>query len=171
MKKVELFAGMGLLALLGIWVGMCGGYAWAQTHPKDFSNADYERVRLDMSYPEIAKILGGEGVDLGIVFYIWKDDNLKVGFQNNKLYATSLISPGKTGPAHDRLDSEIQKLVQARRSPNSLSYEDVVRVVGKPGEKYNVKRYEWKNSKKARVWIDFKDGKAIEKQAMGFPAD
>jgi hypothetical protein len=84
MKKVKLFAGTGLLALIGIWVGICGGNAWAQTPPKYFSNADYERVRLGMSYSEIMKILGGEGVDLGIIFYIWKDDNLKVGFQNNK---------------------------------------------------------------------------------------
>jgi hypothetical protein len=61
--------------------------------------------------------------------------------------------------------------VQDRKSPSSLSYEDVVRVVGRPGEKYDVKRYECKSSKKARVWIDFKNGKAIEKQAMGFPAD
>ena len=171
MKKVTLFAGMGLLALLWIWAGICGGNALAQSPPKDFSNVDYERVRLGMSYPEIVKILGGEGVDLGIAFYIWKDDNLKVGFQKNKWYGTSLINPGKTGPAYDRLDSEIQKLVQAGKRPETLSYKDVVRVVGKPGEKYDVKRYEWKNSMKARVWIDFKEGKAIEKQAMGFPAD
>jgi len=71
-----LLAGLGFLATLGLWVAVSGGNAWAQTPPKDFTNADYERVSLGMSYSEVVKILGKEGVDTGLIFYIWKDDNL-----------------------------------------------------------------------------------------------
>jgi hypothetical protein len=171
MKKATLSAGIRFLLLIELFVTVFAGNAWAQTPPKDFTNADYERVRLGMSYPEVAKILGSEGVDAGIVFYVWKDDNLKVGFKDSKYSDLSLISPGKTGPAFDRLFEEIQKLVRAGKNPSSLSYEDVAKIVGRPGEKYDVKRCVWKNSKKAQVIIEFKNGKAIEKQAMGFPAE
>jgi hypothetical protein len=117
------------------------------------------------------KTLGREGVDSGMLFCIWKDDNLKVGFKDNKFSQKSLIVPGISGPAHERLDGELKKLTQARKDWSTLSYEDVVKSVGKPGEKYDVKRYVWKNSKNAVITVDFKDGKAIEKQAMGFPLE
>jgi tRNA A-37 threonylcarbamoyl transferase component Bud32 len=141
---------------------------------------NYDLVTAGLSWTEVNRILGATGLESGAVFYVWEDENLKVGFVDSRVSVISYINPGSASQSYQRLWDEIRRsgqsaiaagdiLVSRPERQFKVTMEDVRRIVGKRGKAYDAKRFEWRFPEHGEIWVDFRDGKAIGKAAVGFP--
>lgn len=135
----------------------------AQT--KFVTEEDYRKVELGMTFKEAEKIFGVEGIQDTTVIYIWPDNNLQVEWVEGKINSYSTVSPMlKEGEVNG-----YEKLKAACKGPDgpmtyNQTYEDVVKLIGKEGQKPDWVRYVWWVNKYKKIKIVFKDGNVSSKE-------
>ncbi len=114
----------------------------AQT--KFVSEEDYRKVELGMTFEEAEKIFGVNGTLDTTVIYVWPENNLQVEWVEGKInsYSTSstMLKEGEI--------NGYEKLKEACAGPDgpmthNQTYEDVVKLIGKEGQKPDWDRYLW----------------------------
>jgi len=134
----------------------------AQT--KFVSEEDYRKVELGMTIDEAVKIFGVEGTLDTTLIYIWPDNNLQVEWVDGKINSFSTTSAMlKEGQING-----YEKLKEACTGPDgpmtiNQTYEDVVKLIGKEGQKPDWVRYIWWVNKYKSIKIEFEDGKVKSK--------
>ncbi len=125
----------------------------------------YRKVELGMSLKETDKIFEVEGILDTTLIYIWPDNNLQVEWINGKIISYSTTSSMlKEGEANG-----YDMLKEACNGPDgpmtyNQTYEDVVKLLGKEGQKPEWDRYIWRVNEYKTIKIDFKNDKIISKQ-------
>jgi len=132
--------------------------------PKFVSEEDYRKVELGMTHGEAVKIFGVEGTLDTTLIYVWPDNNLQVEWVAGKInsYSTTslLLKEGEI--------NGYEKLKEACAGPDgpmtyNQTYEDVVKLIGKEGQKPDWVRYIWWVNKYKSIKIEFEDGKVKSK--------
>lgn len=135
----------------------------AQT--KFVTEEDYRKVELGMTYEEAEKIFGVKGTLDTTLIYIWPENNLQVEWVDGKIssYSTSstMLKEGEV--------NGYEKLKEACNGPDgpmthNQTYEEVVKLIGKEGQKPDWDRYIWWVNDYKKIKIVFKDGKVKSKQ-------
>ena len=136
---------------------------FAQT--KYVTEESYRKVELGMTFEEAEKIFDVKGTLDTTVIYIWPENNLQVEWIKGKInsYSTS-SSMLKEGQING-----YEKLKEACNGPDgpmtyNKTYEDVVNLIGKEGQKPDWDRYLWWVNKYKKIKIVFKDGKVKSKE-------
>ena len=135
----------------------------AQT--KFVSEEDYRKVELGMSFEEAEKIFGINGTLDTTLIYVWPENNLQVEWVEGKINSYSTTSAMLK---EDEVNG-YEKLKEACAGPdgpmtNNQTYEDVVKLIGKEGQKPDWDRYLWWVNKYKKIKIVFKDGKVKSKE-------
>ncbi len=134
----------------------------AQT--KFVSEEDYRKVELGMTLDESVKIFGVEGTLDTTLIYVWPENNLQVEWVNGKINSYSTTSAMlKEGEING-----YEKLKEACAGPDgpmtyNQTYEDVVKLIGKEGQKPDWVRYIWWVNEYKKIQIVFEDGKVNSK--------
>jgi hypothetical protein len=135
----------------------------AQT--KFVTKEDYRKVELGITYEEAEKIFGVKGTLDTTLIYVWPQNNLQVEWVEGKITSYSTTSAMlKEGEING-----YEKLKEACNGPDgpmtyNQSYEDVVKLIGKEGQKPDWDRYLWWVNKYKKIKIVFKDGKVKSKE-------
>ncbi len=135
----------------------------AQT--KFVTKADYRKVELGITYEEAEKIFGVKGTLDTTLIYVWPQNNLQVEWVEGKITSYSTTSAMlKEGEING-----YEKLKEACNGPDgpmtyNQSYEDVVKLICKEGQKPDWDRYLWWVNKYKKIKIVFKDGKVKSKE-------
>ena len=117
-----------------------------------------------MTHGEAVKIFGVEGTLDTTLIYVWPDNNLQVEWVAGKInsYSTTslLLKEGEI--------NGYEKLKEACAGPDgpmtyNQTYEDVVKLIGKEGQKPDWVRYIWWVNKYKSIKIEFEDGKVKSK--------
>lgn len=135
----------------------------AQT--KFVSEEDYRKVELGMSFEEAEKIFGINGTLDTTLIYVWPENNLQVEWVEGKIKSYSTTSAMLK---EDEVNG-YEKLKEACAGPdgpmtNNQTYEDVVKLIVKEGQKPDWDRYLWWVNKYKKIKIVFKDGKVKSKE-------
>jgi hypothetical protein len=116
---------------------------------EEFVNRDdYQKIEQGMTYDEVVELLGQEGTLDSTEAYIWKDENLLVEWKDGNMLSFSTAG------------------LAQKENPNqrkNLSYEDVVKLIGKEGEKPDKVRYLWPVSAYQKIRVEFRDEEVISK--------
>ncbi|MGB5528830.1 MAG: hypothetical protein WBQ32_02585 [Ignavibacteriaceae bacterium] len=135
----------------------------AQT--KFVSEEDYRKVELGMTFEDAENIFGVQGILDTTLIYIWPDNNLQVEWVEGKInsYSTSstMLKDGEI--------NGYETLKEACAGPEgpmsySKTYEEVVKLIGKEGQKPDWDRYLWWVNKYKKIKIVFQDGKVKSKE-------
>jgi hypothetical protein len=133
---------------------------------EEFVNRDdYQKIEQGMTYREVVDILGQEGTIDSTIAYVWKDENLQVEWKDGRM--SSFSTAGL--PQQDSAVNGYAMVNEASKDPEkpferkNLSYKDIVKLIGKPGEKSDKVRYLWPVSAYQKLRIEFRDGKVISK--------
>jgi hypothetical protein len=135
----------------------------AQT--KFVSEEVYRKVELGMTFDEAEKIFGVKGTLDTTLIYVWPENNLQVEWVNGKINSYSTTSAMlKEGEING-----YEKLKEACTGPDgpmthNQTYEDVVKLIGKEGQKPDWDRYLWWVNKYKKIKIVFKDGRVKSKE-------
>ena len=126
---------------------------------------DYRKVELGMTYAEVEKIFGVKGTLDTTLIYVWPENNLQVEWVNGKINSYSTTS----AMLKDDEINGYEKLKKACAGPDgpmthNQTYEDVVELIGKEGQKPDWDRYLWWVNKYKKIKIVFKDGKVKSKE-------
>jgi hypothetical protein len=125
----------------------------------------YSKVELGMSLEEAERIFGVIGTLDTTMIYIWPENNLQVEWINGKIISYSTTSSMlKEGQANG-----YDILKEACKGPDgpmtyNQTYKDVVKLLGKEGQKPEWDRYIWWVTEYKTIKIVFKDDKIISKQ-------
>lgn len=135
----------------------------AQT--KLVSEKDYDNVKMGMTLEEAEKIFGVDGTLDTTLIYIWPENNLQVEWINGKIntYLTigTMLKEGNV--------NGYEKLKEVCSGPDgpltySKTYAEVVKLIGKEGQKPDWVRYVWWVDKYTTIKLVFKDGKVNSKE-------
>jgi hypothetical protein len=135
----------------------------AQT--KLVNEKDYDNVKMGMTLEEAEKIFGVEGTLDTTLIYIWPENNLQVEWINGKIntYLTigTMLKEGNV--------NGYEKLKEVCSGPNgpltySKTYAEVVKLIGKEGQKPDWVRYVWWVDKYTTIKLIFKEGKVNSKE-------
>jgi len=132
---------------------------------KFVSEEDYRKVELGMSFEETENIFGVTGTLDTTLIYVWPENNLQVEWVEGKINSYSTTSAMlKEGEING-----YEKLKEACAGANgpmthNQTYEDVVKLIGKDGQKPDWDRYLWWVNKYKKIKIVFKDGKVKSKE-------
>ena len=135
----------------------------AQT--KFVTEEDYRKVELGMTYAETEKIFCTKGILDTTLIYVWPENNLQVEWVKGKINSYSTTSAMlKEGEING-----YEKLKKACAGPDgpmtyNQTYEDVVKLIGKEGQKPDWDRYLWWVNKYKKIKIVFQDGKVKSKE-------
>lgn len=135
----------------------------AQT--KFVTEEDYRKVELGMSFEEVENIFGVTGTLDTTLIYIWPENNLQVEWVDEKINSYSTTSAMlKAGEING-----YEKLKEACAGPDgpmtyNQTYVDVVKQIGKEGQKPDWERYLWWVNKYKKIKIVFQDGKVKSKE-------
>jgi hypothetical protein len=138
-------------------------FSIAQT--KFVNEKDYRKVDMGMNLEEVEKIFGVNGTLDTTLIYVWPDNNLQVEWVDGKINSYSTTSTMlKEGEVNG-----YEKLKEACKGPDgpmtyNKTYEEVVKLIGKKGQKPNWDRYLWWVNKFKKIKIVFKDGKVKSKE-------
>ena len=151
------------LLLISILLIMSTVLSIAQS--KFVNEKDYDNVKMGMTLEEAEKIFGVKGTLDTTLIYIWPDNNLQVEWVNGKIntYLTAGTSI-KEGNFNG-----YEKLKEACSGPDgpltySKTYEEVVKLIGKEGQKPDWVRYVWWVDKYTTIKLIFKEGKVNSKE-------
>jgi hypothetical protein len=135
----------------------------AQT--KFVTEESYREIELGMTLDETEEIFGVAGILDTTLIYIWPDNNLQVEWVEGKIvsYSTtsSMLKEGESN-GYDIL-KEACKGPEGPMTYNQ-TYEDVVKLLDKEGQKPDWERYLWWVNEYKTIKIVFKDDKIISKQ-------
>jgi hypothetical protein len=132
---------------------------------KFVNEKDYRKVDLGMTFEEVEKIFGVEGTLDTTLIYIWPDNNLQVEWINGKINSYSTTSTMlKEGEING-----YETLKEACNGPEgpmtyNKTYEEVVKLIGKEGQKPEWVRFLWWVNKYKKITIVFKNRKVNSKQ-------
>ena len=135
----------------------------AQT--KFVTEEDYRKVELGMSFEEAENIFGVTGTLDTTLIYVWPENNLQVEWVDEKINSYSTTSAMlKAGEING-----YEKLKEACAGPDgpmthNQTYEDVVKLIGKEGQKPDWDRYLWWINKYKKIKIVFQYGKVKSKE-------
>ena len=135
----------------------------AQT--KFVTEEDYRKVELGMSFEEAENIFGVTGTFDTTLIYVWPENNLQVEWVDEKINSYSTTSAMlKAGEING-----YEKLKEACAGPDgpmtyNQTYEDVVKLIGKEGQKPDWDRYLWWINKYKKIKIVFQYGKVKSKE-------
>ena len=138
-------------------------FSIAQT--KFVNEKDYRKIDMGMNLEEVEKIFGVNGTLDTTLIYVWLDNNLQVEWVDGKINSYSTTSTMlKEGEVNG-----YEKLKEACNGPDgpmtyNKTYEEVVKLIGKEGQKPDWVRYLWWVNKYKKITIVFKDGKVNSKQ-------
>jgi hypothetical protein len=144
--------------------------------------ANYEKIKPDMSYEEVEKILGSEGEETRTSSsgnreyksYKWKGDNyvsIYVNFTDNKMASKS--QAGLKGSSSAKT-ADITKAMY-EKIENGMDLKEVEEIIGSKGEetssskigKYESSAYRWKGEKYSFITVRLRDGKVQSKSQYG----
>ena len=141
------------------------------------SIANYEKLKLDMSYDDVKGVMGSGGEETSssgsgdneYKNYRWKDDNknMYVSFRNDK--ATSIRYSGYPSAGAPR-DADLSK-DKYDKIKNGMSYSDVKEIIGSDGiltsssksSSSESKSYTWRGEKYSSVRATFRNGELSSK--------
>ena len=132
---------------------------------KFVTEENYRKVELGMTLEETEKIFGVKGTLDTTLIYIWLENNLQVEWVNGKINSYSTTSTMlKEGEVNG-----YEKLKEACNGPDgpmtyNKTYEEVVKLIGKEGQKPDWIRYLWWVNKYKKIKIVFRDGKVNSKE-------
>jgi len=135
----------------------------AQT--KFVSEEDYRKVELGMTFDEAEKIFGVKGTLDTTLIYVWPENNLQVEWVEGKINSYSTTSAMlKEGEINGY--EKLKEACSGSDGPmtHNQTYEDVVKLIGKDGQKPDWDRYLWWVNKYKKIKIVFKDGKVKSKE-------
>ena len=151
------------LFIIFVFLSISSVLSVAQT--KFVTEDDYRKVELGMTYAEAEKIFGVKGTLDTTVIYVWPKNNLQVEWVQGKINSYSTTSAMlKEGEING-----YEKLKEACAGPDgpmtyNQTYEDVVKLIGKEGQKPDWDRYLWWVNKFKKIKIVFQDGKVKSKE-------
>ena len=131
-----------------------------------FVNAkDYDNVKMGMTLEEAEEVFGVKGTLDTTLIYIWPENNLQVEWVDGKISTYSTTG----GMLKDGAVNGYEKLKEACTGSNgplthSKTYEEVVKLIGKEGQKPDWARYIWWVDKYTTIKLVFKDGKVNSKE-------
>ena len=151
------------LLLISILLITSTFFSIAQT--KFVKESDYDNVKMGMTLEEAEKIFGVEGTLDTALIYIWPENNLQVEWVNGKIntYLTlgSMLKEGNVN-GYEKL----KEVCSGSNGPLTYSktYAEVVKLIGKEGQKPDWVRYIWWVDKNTTIKLVFKDGKVNSKE-------
>jgi len=133
---------------------------------EEFVSRDgYQKIEQGMSYDEVVELLGQEGTLDSTEAFIWKDENLLVEWKDGNMVSFSTAGLAQKDSAVNgyALVKEASKDPENLNQRKNLSYEEVVKLIGKTGEKPDKVRYLWPVSAYQKIRVEFRDEEVISK--------
>jgi hypothetical protein len=135
----------------------------AQT--KFVDEESYRKIELGITLEETEKIFGVKGTLDTTLIYVWPDNNLQVEWVDQKINSYSTTST----LLKDNEINGYEKLKEACAGPDgpmtyNQTYKDVVKLIGKEGQKPDWKRYLWWVNKYKKIKIVFENKKVKSKE-------
>ncbi|MDH3268238.1 MAG: hypothetical protein OEM46_05220 [Ignavibacteria bacterium] len=152
------------MKLFTIFILLAISTAFSIAQTKFVTEEDYRKVESGMTFEEAEKIFGVEGTLDTTLIYLWPDNNLQVEWVEGKINSYSTSSTMfKKGEVNG-----YEKLKEACTGPDgpmtyNQTYEDVVKLIGKEGQKPEWVRYIWWVNEYKKIKIVFEDGKVNSK--------
>lgn len=142
------------------------------------SIANYEKIKLDMSYDDVKGIMGSDGEETSSSSagkyeykrYKWQNDNktINVSFRNDKAQTVSYSGYPSAGAPRDA-DLSMDKYNQIK---NGQEYDKVKEIIGSDGmlisssrtSTSELKTYTWRGDKYSTITVSFRNGEVSSKR-------
>ena len=128
---------------------------------------DYSSIKKGMTYSEVVEIIGLEGKLDSSETYIWKEENLMIEWSKGKMVSYGTANQALSDSAVDGYKL-IKKAIVDPSNPlkqKNLTYDDVVKIIGKAGVKSDKVTYLWPTASGVKIRITFK-GKTVVNKGM-----
>jgi hypothetical protein len=126
---------------------------------------DYFSIKEGITYSEVVEILGLEGTLDSTETYIWKEENLVIEWSKGKMLSYGRANQTLSDSAVDgyKLIKEATTDPSNPLKQKNLSYNDVVKIIGKAGVKSDKVTYLWPTSSGVKIRITFKEKTVVNK--------